>query len=266
MTRRFLPVILPSAFVLLAAGAFPAIWWRRDADGETRPRGGGLSRLARAAQLAAPVAFVVAVGWLLVRASEPVWHHVEYQGLIPQLEQLAKRFGDDDLVLVESRGSRSDLHVAALPLAYVYARNVLVLNSPRPNRPAFSHFLLWARTHYRNVYFVGSGGTDLALRSVAVAPVATERFQVPEYQSVRNAYPTGARWKEFDFSVYRFVDSAGAPRTLLARHRQLRRPVRRAVQREGAPRRPDVPVDGRRVLPVDSGDGPGGAHAHVVDG
>jgi hypothetical protein len=214
MTRRFLPVILPSACLLLAAAAFAGVWTRGEGDRRS-PEGGGRDRgpgaLARSARLVVPVAFVVVIGWLLARSSEPVRHHVEYQGLIPRIEQLAKRFGDDDLVLVEGRGSRSDLHVIALPLAYIYARNVLVINSPRPNRAAFSHFLLWARTRYRYVYFVGSGGTDLALRSVAVVPVATERFQVPEYESVRNAYPTGARWKEFDFSVYRFVDPPEHP-------------------------------------------------------
>ncbi len=59
----------------------------------------------------------------------------------------------------------------ALPLAYTFDRNVLVLSTPRPDRKVFRDFLEWARRRYRNVYFVGSGGTDLLSRSIAVVPV-----------------------------------------------------------------------------------------------
>jgi hypothetical protein len=197
MARRFLPVILPSAFLLMAAAAFYGTWGRRRPDPERR--------FAGIATWALPIAFVVVVGILLFRASEPVRGHVEYQGLLTRIENVSHQFGPRDLVVVESRRS-SDLHVFALPLAYTFQRNVLVLGSPRPDRLKFRGFLDWARSRYDNVYFMGSGGTDLLSRGVDVKPIATERFQVPEYQSTLNAYPTGARWKEFDFSVYRFVD------------------------------------------------------------
>ena len=124
---------------------------------------------------------------------------------MPRLEKLAAEFGTRDLVIVESRRS-SDLHVLALPLAYAFDNNVLVLSTPRPDRKVFRDFLAWARARYRNVYFVGSGGTDLLSRSIAVVPVSTERFRVPEYESVWNGYPRRAQQKEFDFSIYRFVD------------------------------------------------------------
>jgi hypothetical protein len=133
-----------------------------------------------------------------------VRHHVEYAGLIPRLEQLAARFADDDLVVVESRNA-SDAHVLALPLAYIYARNVLVLNTPRPDKVAFAGFLDWARGHYGDVYFLGGGGTDLLSRRIGVETVAGDRFQIPEYDSPLNAYPSGVRQKEFDYSLSRFV-------------------------------------------------------------
>jgi hypothetical protein len=142
---------------------------------------------------------------LLLRASEPVRAHVEYQGLLARIENLSHQFGPRDLVVVESRRS-SDLHVVALPLAYTFQRNVLVLSTPRPDRLRFRGFLDWARSRYDNVYFMGSGGTDLLSRAVAVKALSTERFQVPEYESAWNAYPSGPRKKEFDFSIYRFVD------------------------------------------------------------
>ena len=90
----------------------------------------------------------------------PSASHVEYAGLIPTLERLAGRFKDDDLVLFEAREA-SDVHVLALPLAYIYARNVLVLYRSRPDKPSVLRFLTWARQRYKNVYFVAGGGTDL---------------------------------------------------------------------------------------------------------
>jgi hypothetical protein len=97
------------------------------------------------------------------------------------------------------------MHVLALPLAYIYARNVVVLNSARPEKPAFAAFLEWARTRYRRVLFLGSGGTDLLSSRYGVESLASERFQVPEYDAPLNAYPRSVRRKEFDFGLYAFT-------------------------------------------------------------
>jgi hypothetical protein len=209
MARRFLPVILPAAFLLLAGGAFFGVWSRPD-DRAGAAGGRWSRRMRRAATWALPLIFVTLVGAVLARATRPILRHVEYQGVVSRLENLAREFGTRDLVLVESRRS-SDLHVVALPLAYAFDCNVLVLSTPRPDRRVFRDFLGWARSRYRNVYFIGSGGTDLLSRSIAVVPVATERFHVPEYESVWNGYPRSVQQKEFDFSIYRFVDPPAQP-------------------------------------------------------
>jgi hypothetical protein len=194
MTRRFLPVILPGALLLIGAAAFA--WWR----GDTR------RMVIRGTIGTVLVALLVVRFW---SASAPLRSHVEYAGIIPKLEEVVKPFGDRDLVIVESRNA-SDLHVFALPMAYIYARNVLVLNSPRPDAFLFSEFLKWARTQYDAIYFMGGGGTELLSRAVGIQPVASERFQIPEWQSAYNAVPQGVRRKEFDYSVYRLVDSTAA--------------------------------------------------------
>lgn len=208
MTRRFLPVILPATTLMIAALAWwfverdgLARWFARQADGGDTVPAPLWPRLAGAVPA---LAIVIAVGTGFWAASRPVLHHVEYAGLIPRLEKMAATFGDQDLVVVESRNA-SDAHVLALPLAYIYARQVLVLNTPRPDKVAFAAFLDWAREHYGEVYFLGGGGTDLLSRRIGVEAVASDRFQIPEYESARNAYPTGVRHKEFDYSIYRFV-------------------------------------------------------------
>ena len=82
-------------------------------------------------------------------------------------------------MIVESRDA-SDVHVLGLPLAYIYARNVLLLPNRRPDPLVFERFIAWARQHYESVYFVGGGGTELLTKAIAVQPVGTEVFQVPE--------------------------------------------------------------------------------------
>ena len=201
MARRFLPVILPASMLLIATAAF----WGLEMRWPSAPR----ARMRLAARFLIGVAFVGLLGQQYVAAARPLWNHVEYAGVIPKLEELASRFGDRDLVIVESRAA-SELHVLALPLAYIYARNVLVLSDSRPDRIAFLEYLTWARTQYRDVYFMGGGGTDLLSPSVAVEPVGSDRFQVPEYESLLNAYPLASSQKEFDFSIYRFVDALSA--------------------------------------------------------
>jgi hypothetical protein len=200
MARRFVAVIVPAA-ILFAAAAILTGFGERAPRGES---GGPLRAGGRLARIAIRVVVLVLLASTLIRSTRAILPHVEYAGVIPAVEALSKRFGDEDLVVVESRNA-SDVHVLALPLAYIYARNVLVLANPKPDKARFAEFLAWARTRHRNVYFVGGGGTDLLSRRYGVAVVGSDRFMVPEYDSPRNAYPTASRQKEFDYGIYRFT-------------------------------------------------------------
>ncbi len=211
MARRFLPVILPGALLLVGYAAFGK-WREGDPSPQPSPRkrgeGVGMeaprtrgARVLSYARYLAGAALVVFLGLAFWQQSRPIVDHVEYAGLIPRLEGLASKFADDDLVIVESRDA-SDVHVLALPLAYVYARNVILLANRRPDPVQFKAFLDWAQTKYKQIYFMGGGGTDLLSRDVSVRPVGTEIFQIPEWASTPRELPTHARRKEFDFSIY----------------------------------------------------------------
>jgi hypothetical protein len=204
MARRFLSVILPAAFLLVGFVASYGVTAGTSPDRSIRGRSAVGLRVTLAA------VFIGLMAWTLSRSTAAILDHVEYAGLIPRIEHLASRFQPDDLIVVESRNS-SDLHIVALPLAYIYARNVLVLNSPRPDKATFRLFLAWARDRYRDIYFLGGGGTDLLSKTIGVVPIDSERFQVPEYQSLRNAYPRAVSRKEFDFGLYRFTDPQHQP-------------------------------------------------------
>jgi hypothetical protein len=207
--RRFLAVTLPGALLFVTALADDLVGPTRLAQLRKFSSFHGARQTASTWASAVGVVFVLAaispIALTFWRASAPVRQHVEYAGLIPQLEQLASKVGDRDLLLVEARNAGSDLHVLALPLAYVYARHVLVLDSAVPSKRTLENFVSWARSRYDNVLFLGGGGTDLLTRRVGVEPVASTRFTVPEYDSPINAYPSGIRRKDFEFGLYRLV-------------------------------------------------------------
>jgi len=201
MARRFVAVIMPAALLFAAAAILTGFGSQVLRVGQGGPFRATGSRFTR---VVIRVVLLVLLASSLLQSTRAIVPHVEYAGVIPALEKLAARFGDRDLVIVESRNA-SDMHVLALPLAYIYARNVLVLANPKPDKAVVAEFLAWARTRYRDVYFVGGGGTDLLSRRYGVAVAGSDRFQVPEYDSPMNAYPTASRQKEFDFGIYRFT-------------------------------------------------------------
>lgn len=195
-SRRFLPVILPGTLLFAAAAA---TW------GLSRP-----TRHGRAVSGIIGFVFVAVLAMHYTRASAPVAAHIEYGGLIPHIETLARTIGDRDLLLVESRDAQSDAHVFAMPLAYIYDRSVLVLNSAAPDLPTFAAFYEWARTRYEHVYFFGGGGTLLLSRRSSASFVSSVRFRVPVYASAFNAYPSGVREKHYDFALYELTPSPAA--------------------------------------------------------
>ena len=198
MTRRFLPVILPGALLFAASAAL---------TGTRRSDWIGVGAVRRLIG----VGFVALLALQYARASRPLLQHVEYAGLIPKLQALAGTIQDEDLVIAESRDAQGDVHVLALPLAYIYDRQVLVLSSARPDKATFAAFLEWARTRYRRVLFIGSGGTDLLSHRYGVEPLDSDRFQVPEDDAPLDAYPRFVRAKEFDYGVYAFTAPGSKP-------------------------------------------------------
>jgi len=194
--RRLVPMILPGGLLLVAGAALTGVR--------------GRLQFTRAIRGPIGIVFLALLGVQYARAAKPLARHVEYEGIIPRLEKLAGEIGAEDLLIVESKDAGSDVHVLALPLAYTYARNVLVLSNAAPDKTVFAAFLDGAHAKYRRVLFLGGGGTDLLSSRWSVAPIASDRFQVPEYESAKNAYPRSVRQKEFDYSVYAFGPPLGS--------------------------------------------------------
>ena len=197
MTRRFVPVILPAALIWIGAAACSGL-------------GAGRWPL-RVVRGAIGAVFLSLLGLHFARASAPLSGHVEFAGLIPALERFAGTIGADDLLIVEPRDAGGDLHVTAPPLAYIYARSVLVLNTPRPPKETFALFLDWARTRYARVLFAGEAGTDLVSSRYGTVWLSGTRIEVPEYATTPwHRYPRGTHTRRFDFNLYELTP--GAPR------------------------------------------------------
>lgn len=212
-TRRFLAVALPGALIFVAGAITTAF----DADrlakifrrGHKKEEAAGpLAVAASVILIAAASAPIAGAFWT---AATPVRQHTEYAGLIPHLEQLSALVGDRDLLIVEARNAGSDLHALALPLAYIYARNVLVLDSAVPDKRMLEAFVAWADSRYQRVLFLGGGGTDLLTRTLTAQPLESGRFQVPEYDSPVNRYPSSVRRKEFEFGLYELTPATRLP-------------------------------------------------------
>ena len=196
--RRYVAVILPASLLLIGAAAFtpaPLPEWR----GLAWTRGPAAARL----RLAVGVVLVAGLGWQYVQATRPILRHVEHAGMIPTVAGLAGRFSPDDLLLFGNRGV-SDAQAFALPLAYVYAKNVLSLRFWEPDPKLLRQFLDWARTRYARVFFIGSA-TALHSSVTGADLVSREHARIPHYDRTLNAYPKGAVNWEFDYSIYNLL-------------------------------------------------------------
>jgi hypothetical protein len=197
MARRFVPMVLPGAFLLASGALF----------GSSTPEHRRTMR--RGIGAAIVLSFF---GWQYAVAARPVAAHVEYRGAIKAIDQLARRFTTRDLILVESRNAESDMHVLAVPLVDIYGLNTLVLFSPVPDRQQFEMFLTDAATKYERVFVLASGGTDLLSRHITATPIAFVPMSVPEYETTSwEHFPKGPRQKDLGYSIYQLTVAPAAP-------------------------------------------------------
>ena len=192
--RRYVSIILPACLLLAGAAAFTPVAW------PDRLR----NRAAARVRTACGVLLLGALGWQYAQATRPILGHTEHAGMIPDVEALAARFAPDDLLLFGPRRA-TDAQVYALPLAYVYDRNVLVLDDDTPDPEPLARFLGWARGRHPRTFFIG-GGTRLLSARTRAEPVADVLSRIRFYDRAYNAYPQGVDQWEIDYGVYELRD------------------------------------------------------------
>ena len=195
LARRFLPVILPATCLLIGAALWAPLSILRQRSA---------SRATRMALAIPGLALFAFLSTQFLSASRGVMEHVEYAGVIPQLEAMNAEFGDDDLVLIEARAA-SDMHTLAVPLAYVYDRKVLQMTTRNPDPELFARFHAWAGQRYERLLFVGGGGSRVLSPAIDAIAVGGTRFRIPEYERSYPEAPRQVQLKQFDFGIYELV-------------------------------------------------------------
>jgi hypothetical protein len=179
--RRFLPVVLP---LLLGLAAFAITRLAR--------RGG--PRRAVAAGLAAVLA-----AWFL-RDTLPTLRHREWSGAVRFVDDVARRFGPQDIVIFEQPRS---IHLLSLPLWAVHGVNALELARFNPDPDRLQHLVRAWRSRYRNIYFVHTYSTDLC--GLFLQRVEEHSFGGFEWERAYGRPPRGPEFKSLRFTISRVV-------------------------------------------------------------
>jgi 4-amino-4-deoxy-L-arabinose transferase-like glycosyltransferase len=184
--RRFVPVVLPmllglAAFFLVrlaARGAFPRV-------------------LAGALLLGLVLSFA--------RATWPLRHYRDWRHAVAFVEDVARRFGPEDVVIFEQAQS---IHLLSLPLWAVHGVNVLELGRFRPDPDRLAQVVQAFRRRYRHTYFVYTYRSNTDLCGLFLERVQTFSFGTHEWERAYGRPPRGPEFRALHFTLARVVPPA----------------------------------------------------------
>ncbi len=179
--RRVVPVTLP--FTLGLAALALARWHAR----------GGWGRGA------APALGLV-LGLSFARDLRPLAGYTDWRGAVRFTEDLARRFGRDDVVIFEQPRS---IHLLALPLWAVHGRHVLELARFNPDPARLDGLARAWRGRFGQVYFVHTYSTDLC--GVFLQRVQDLEFGTLEWERPTDRPPRRPESRGLRFTVSRVV-------------------------------------------------------------
>jgi hypothetical protein len=179
--RRFVPVILPFLLVFAALAL-------------TRLATRGLKR-----KLAAG-AVLLFLTLSFVRQTLPVARHVDWRGSVRFVDDVARRFGPDDVVIFEQIKS---VHLLSLPLWAIHGVQILELARYDPDPERLQHLFKAWRSRYRNIYFVHTYRTDLC--GIFLQHVQDYAFTSVEWERTYERPPERPEARSLRFTVSRVV-------------------------------------------------------------
>ena len=116
------------------------------------------------------------------------------------MDDLARRFGPDDVVIFEQPRS---VHLLSLPLWAVHGVNALELARFNPDPARLSHLVQAWRGRYRNIYFVHTYSTDLC--GLFLQRVEDLSFGTFEWERAYTRKPAGPTFQALRFRISRVV-------------------------------------------------------------
>jgi hypothetical protein len=179
--RRFMPVVVPS-LLALAAVSLVALWARGRA-------GRVLSGL-----------LAIAIALLFLRDTLPLATYRDWRNSVRFVDDMARRFGPQDVVIFEQKGS---VHLLSLPLWAVYGVNALELARWNPDPARLQHLVDAWRGRYRNIYFVHTYRTNVC--GLFLQHVEDMSFGTYEWERAYASKPQGREPRELHFQISRVV-------------------------------------------------------------
>ncbi len=179
--RRFMPVIVPWLFAL--AAVFLVRLAAR----------GGPRRVLSGILCAALVT-------LQVQGMGPIAGFTDWKGAVRFVDDVARRFQKDDVVVFEQVQS---IHLLSLPLWAIHGVNILELARFNPDPERLRHLISAWRTRYRNIYFVHTYRTDLC--GVFLQRVEDHAFGSFEWERAYGRIPQRPEFRGLRFTVSRVV-------------------------------------------------------------
>jgi hypothetical protein len=181
--RRYVPIVLP---FLLGLAAFALV--RLAARG----------RWLRAASALAAVFLFAA----FLRDTVPLYAHRDWGGAVRFVQDVARRFGPEDVLVFEQPKS---IHLLSLPLWAVHGLSVLEMARFKPDPDRLEHLVTTWRPRYRNVYFVHTSASGTDLCGVFLERVQPFSFGTWEWERAYARKPRGREFHALNFTVSRVV-------------------------------------------------------------
>lgn len=141
----------------------------------------------------------------------PIYHHTEYAGILPQLEQLASRFETRDVLLFRggapTYGQFRDIpDLITTPLSFAFGHNALTIKSKEPAQYGdmlAAQVRRW-QEEGRTVYLLlSASGGDVTFPGFAWEWVGEVSFQAPEFEQLTNQKPHNVMHMRLPFTIYR---------------------------------------------------------------
>lgn len=187
--RRFIPVILPSFFAAISVFLVSLREWVS-----------GTGKHALYYEWGARVLGAVLLVVYLTDGHR-LWHHNEFRGSLAFEQELARYFGDDDMVIFPAQ---EGLHLLELPLAELERRNVLEFYTLKPDRHLLEKLLASWKGVYRDVYFVTN--YKISLSGLFTRHVQDFVFPTEKYEYAYTHPPRGPEPLSFSFTLSKAVD------------------------------------------------------------
>jgi hypothetical protein len=161
------------------------------------------------------------VGFLAL-TNRGIYRHVEYDGVLTQLQSIAERFGPRDVLLFHS-GSRDEPDLVVTPLKYAFGVDAFTIKNGRPDRyaPQLADYVRHWQEQGRRVYLIFGSSGGFGLPGLQLEPAGRVALEhLAEFEQLQDQKPHNVQDFNLDFAAYQLAatgdQAAAIPRSIAA--------------------------------------------------